>query len=103
MKFGVLLALIAAFGLMGCQNSIHDPIDSVVQVVTDPKKEIQKGIRQYPFVLAQSGGDLTQFPVTSTYLNGLIQRLAKTANSPFPWEIRLINDGSINARGATRW
>ena len=78
-------------------DSIRDPIDSVVQVVTDQKKEIQKGIRQYPFALVQSGGDLTQLPVTSIYLNGLIQRLAKTAHSPFPWEIRLINDGSIDA------
>ncbi len=97
MKLGVFFALIAALGLTGCQNPVRDPIDSVVQVVTDPKKEIQKGIRQYPFAIAQSGGDLTQFPVTSAYLNGLIQRLARTANSPFPWEIRLINDGSINA------
>ena len=49
MKFGVFLALIVAFGLTGCHNPVRDPIDSVVQVVTDPKKEIQKGIRQYPF------------------------------------------------------
>ena len=97
MKSGVFLALIATFELTGCQNPVRDPIDSVVKVVTDPKKEIQKGIRQYPFALAQSGGDLTQFPVTSIYLNRLIQRLAKTANSPFHWEIRLINNGSINA------
>ena len=97
MKLGVFFALIAALGLTGCPNPIRDPIDSVVQVVTDPKREIQKGIRQYPFALAKSGGDLTQFPVTSTYLYGLSQRLARTANSPFPWEIRLINDGSINA------
>ena len=69
----------------------------VVEVVTDPRKEIQKGQRQYPFALAQSGGDLTQFQVTTNYLNSLIQRLATTANSPFPWEIRLVNDGSINA------
>lgn len=83
MKLGVFFTLIAALGLTGCQNPVRDPIDSVVQVVTDPKKEIQKGIRQYPFAIAQSGGDLTQFPVTSAYLNGLIQRLARTANSPF--------------------
>ena len=48
-------------------------------------------------MLAQSGGNLTRFPVTSIYLNGLIQRLTKTANSPFPWEIYLIKSGSINA------
>jgi predicted Zn-dependent protease len=83
--------------LTGCQNPIRDPIDSVVQVVTDPRKEIQKGQRQYPFALAQSGGDLTQFRVTTDYLNTLIQRLAVTAGSPFPWEIRLVNDDSINA------
>ena len=97
MKPLALAIVVATLGLTGCQNPVRDPIDSVVQVVTDPKKEIQKGTRQYPFALAQSGGDLTQFPVTTNYLNGLIQRLAKTANSPFPWEIRLINDGSINA------
>ena len=97
MKPVALAIFVATLGLTGCQNPVRDPIDSVVQVVTDPKKEIQKGTRQYPFALAQSGGDLTQFPVTTNYLNGLIQRLAKTANSPFPWEIRLINDGSINA------
>jgi predicted Zn-dependent protease len=97
MKPLALALVVATLGLTGCQNPVRDPIDSVVQVVTDPKKEIQKGTRQYPFALAQSGGDLTQFPVTTNYLNGLIQRLAKTANSPFPWEIRLINDGSINA------
>ena len=52
MKFGVFLALIAAFGVTGCENPVRDPIESVIQVVTDPKKEIQKGIRQYPFALA---------------------------------------------------
>ena len=62
MKLGVFLALIVGFGLIGCQNVVRNPIDSVVQVVTDPKKELQKGIRQYPFALVQSGGDLTQFP-----------------------------------------
>ena len=97
MKPLALAVFVATLALTGCQNPVRDPIDSVVQVVTDPKKEIQKGTRQYPFALAQSGGDLTQFPVTTAYLNGLIQRLAKTANSPFPWEIRLINDRSINA------
>lgn len=97
MKPLALAVFVATLGITGCQNPVRDPIDSVVQVVTDPKKEVQKGTRQYPFALAQSGGDLTQFPVTTAYLNGLIQRLAKTANSPFPWEIRLINDGSINA------
>jgi len=97
MKFRVFFFLFSALGLTRYQNPVRDPIDSVVQVVTDPKKEIQKGIRHYPFALAQTGGDLTQFPVTSSYLNGLIQRLARTATSPFPWEIRLINDGSINA------
>ena len=97
MKLLTLAVLIASLGLTGCQNPVRDPIDSVVQIVTDPKKEIKKGTRQYPFALAQSGGDLTQLPLTSAYLNGLIQRLAKTANSPFPWEIRLVNDGSINA------
>ena len=97
MKPLALAVFVATLGITGCQNPVRDPIDSVVQVVTDPKKEVQKGSRQYPFALAQSGGDLTQFPVTTAYLNGLIQRLAKTANSPFPWEIRLINDGSINA------
>ena len=88
MKLLTLAVLIASLGLTGCQNPVRDPIDSVVQIVTDPKKEIKKGTRQYPFALAQSGGDLTQLPLTSAYLNGLIQRLAKTANSPFPWEIR---------------
>ena len=97
MKPLALAVFVATLALTGCQNPVRDPIDSVVQVVSDPKKEIQKGTRQYPFALAQSGGDLTQFPVTTAYLNGLIQRLAKTANSPFPWEIRLINDRSINA------
>ena len=97
MKLLTLAVLIASLGLTGCQNPVRDPIDSVVQIVTDPKKEIKKGTRQYPFALAQSGGDLTQLPLTSAYLNGLTQRLAKTANSPFPWEIRLVNDGSINA------
>ena len=92
-----LILIATGTGLTGCQNPIRDPIDSVVQVVTDPRKEIQKGQRQYPFALAQSGGDLTQFRVTTDYLNTLIQRLATTANSPFPWEIRLVNDGSINA------
>ena len=38
MKLGVFFALIAALGLTGCQNPVRDPIDSVVQVVTDPKK-----------------------------------------------------------------
>ena len=97
MKLLTLAVLIASLGLTGCQNPVRDPIDSVVQIVTDPKKEIKKGTRQYPFALAQSGGDLTQLPLTTVYLNGLIQRLAKAANSPFPWEIRLVNDGSINA------
>ena len=73
MKLGVFFALIAAFGLTGCQNPVRDPIDSVVQVVTDPKKEIQKGIRQYPFAIAQSGGDLTQFPVTIPLGNSVDQ------------------------------
>jgi predicted Zn-dependent protease len=97
MKSLILVFLSATLALTGCQNPVRDPIDSVVQVVTDPKKEIQKGLRHYPFALAQSGGDLTQLPVTTNYLNGLIEQLAQTANSPFPWEIRLINDGSINA------
>ncbi|MDG1156937.1 MAG: M48 family metalloprotease, partial [Litorivicinaceae bacterium] len=97
MKISILALCLAATALVGCQNPVRDPIDSVVQVVTDPQQEIQKGRRQYPFALAQSGGDLTQFPETTHYLNDLIQRLAKTANSPFPWEIRLINEGSINA------
>ena len=77
MKLFTLVVLIASLGLTGCQNPVRDPIDSVVQIVTDPKKEIKKGTRQYPFALAQSGGDLTQLPLTTAYLNGLIQRLAK--------------------------
>ncbi|HBX25903.1 MAG TPA: hypothetical protein DEF72_00580, partial [Gammaproteobacteria bacterium] len=94
----IVLALVfVTAGLNGCQNPIRDPIDSVVQVVTDPRKEIQKGQRHYPFALAQSGGDLTQLRGTNDYLNTLIQRLAVTADSAFPWEIRLVNDGSINA------
>ncbi|MBU26282.1 MAG: hypothetical protein CMD99_09685 [Gammaproteobacteria bacterium] len=97
MRLTALTLILMTTGLAGCQNPIRDPIDSVVQVVTDPRKEIQKGQRQYPFALAQSGGDLAQFQVTTDYLNTLIQRLAVTANSPFPWEIRLVNDGSINA------
>lgn len=97
MKPSILALCLAATTLIGCQNPVRDPIDSVVQVVTDPQQEIQKGRRQYPFALAQSGGDLTQFLETTHYLNDLIQRLATTANSPFPWEIRLINDSSINA------
>lgn len=97
MKTSIPALCFAAMTLVGCQNLVRDPIDSVIQVVTDPQQEIQKGRRLYPFALAQSGGDLTQFPVTTNYLNNLIQRLAKTANSPFPWEIRLINEGSINA------
>ena len=97
MRLIVLALIFTITGLTGCQNPIRDPIDSVVEVVTDPRKEIQKGQRQYPFALAQSGGDLTEFQVTTDYLNSLIQRLATTANSPFPWEIRLVNDGSINA------
>ena len=97
MKPSILALCLAATTLIGCQNPVRDPIDSVVQVVTDPQQEIQKGRRQYPFALAHSGGDLTQFPETTHYLNDLIQRLATTANSPFPWEIRLINDSSINA------
>ena len=91
------LCLALALPLAGCQNPINDPIDSVVQVVTDPKKEIAKGKSQYPFALAQSGGDLTSFSSTTTYLNQLITTLAQTGQSPFPWEIRLINDASINA------
>jgi len=94
----IVLALVfVTTALNGCQNPIRDPIDSVVEVVTDPRKEIQKGQRQYPFALAQSGGDLTQLRGTNDYLNTLIQRLAVTADSAFPWEIRLVNDGSINA------
>ena len=89
--------LLVILGLTGCQNPINDPIDSVVQIVTDPKIEMLKGQRQYPFALARSGGDLVGFPVTTAYLNGLIQRLAHITNSPFPWEIRLINDASVNA------
>ena len=38
MKLGVFFALIAALGLTGCQNPVRDSIDSIVQVVTDPKK-----------------------------------------------------------------
>ena len=97
MRLIALALIFLTTGLTGCQNPIRDPIDSVVEVVTDPRKEIQKGQRQYPFALAQSGGDLTQFRVTTDYLNTLIQRLAVTAGSPFPWEIRLVNDDSINA------
>ena len=89
--------LLASVALVGCQNPINDPIDSVVQVVTNPQKEIAKGRQQYPFALAQSGGDLAGFPTTTSYLNQLITTLAETGNSPFPWEIRLINDASINA------
>ena len=47
MKFGVILSLIETFGLTACQNPVRDPIDSVVQVVTDPKKEPQKEIPWY--------------------------------------------------------
>jgi predicted Zn-dependent protease len=90
------LALLS-LGLIGCQNPIKDPIDSIVQVVTNPQKEIQKGRQQYPIALAQSGGDLTQFPESTKYLSRLIDTLAKSANSAFPWEIRLINAESINA------
>ncbi len=97
MRLTILALIIILTGLTGCQNPIRDPIDSVVQAVTDPRKEIQKGQRQYPFALAKSGDDLTQFRVTTDYLNTLIQRLATTANSPFLWEIRLVNDDSINA------
>lgn len=92
-----LLALALCGALVGCQNPLNDPIDSVVGVVTNPQKEIQKGTQQYPYALAQSGGDLTTFRTTTAYLNDLIQTLAQTGNSPFPWEIRLINDASINA------
>lgn len=91
------LTLVALLLLSGCQNPINDPIDSVVEVVTNPEQEIRKGERNYPFALAQSGGDLQSLPVTETYLNSLIQTLAQTANSPFPWEIKLVNDASINA------
>lgn len=97
MRLIVLILIFVAIGLTGCQNPIRDPIDSVVKVVTDSRKEIQKGQRHYPFALAQSGGDLTQLQVTTDYLNKLIKRLAVTANSPLPWEIRVVNDGSINA------
>ncbi len=96
MKRSLLALAVCAF-LAGCQNPINDPIDSVVEVVTNPQKEIQKGTQQYPFALAQSGGDLVGFTHTTAYLNNLITTLAQTGNSPFPWEIRLINDGSINA------
>jgi predicted Zn-dependent protease len=89
--------LAATLGLSGCQNPINDPIDSVVDVVTNPQQEIRKGERNYPFALAQSGGDLQSLSETVTYLNSLIQTLAQTANSPFPWEIKLVNDASINA------
>lgn len=93
----ILFLLLAVFGLIGCQNLINDPIDSVVQIVTDSKSEILKGQRQYPLVLAQSGGNLVNFPITTTYLNELIKQLAETTDSPFPWEIQLVNDASINA------
>lgn len=89
--------LLSAMALVGCQNPINDPIDSVVERVTNPQKEIAKGNQQYPFALAQSGGDLASFTTTTGYLNELITTLAQTGNSPFPWEIRLINDASINA------
>ena len=62
------LALLS-LGLIGCQNPIKDPIDSIVQVVTNPQKEIQKGRQQYPIALAQSGGDLTQFPESTKSTN----------------------------------
>jgi beta-barrel assembly-enhancing protease len=89
--------LLSSMALVGCQNPINDPIDSVVQRITNPQKEIAKGRQQYPYALAQSGGDLMSFPTSTTYLNQLITTLAETGNSPFPWEIRLINDASINA------
>lgn len=91
----VFIAL--ALALSGCQSLLNDPIDSVVERVTNPEKEIAKGRQHYPYALAQSGGDLMSFPTTTTYLNELITTLAQTGNSPFPWEIRLINDASINA------
>ncbi len=95
MKKLCVLALCAS--LTGCQNPVNDPIDSVVELVTNPTKEIEKGTEQYPFALAQSGGDLTSLTHTTHYLNEIIYILAKTGDSPFPWEIRVINDKSINA------
>ena len=43
MRLIVLALIFTTTGLTGCQNPIRDPIDSVVEVVTDPRKEIQKG------------------------------------------------------------
>jgi hypothetical protein len=79
MKTSILVLCLATTTLSGCQNPVRDPIDLVVQVGTDPQREIQKGRRQYPFALPQSGGDLTEFPLTTNYLNSLIQRFGKSS------------------------
>ena len=98
MNWFTLTGLLCTLGLStGCQNPIRDPIDSVVDQVTTDRQEITKGRRQYPFALAQSGGELVTLVSTTDYLNGLIQRLARTTTTAFPWEIRLVNDSSINA------
>ncbi len=97
MKQFTCLGLGLSLVLIGCQNPINDPIDSVVDAVTNPKVEIAKGIRNYPFALAQSGGDLTQFPRVTRYMNNLVQKLSKHTPAQYPWEVRLINDQSINA------
>lgn len=98
MNWITLTGLLCTLGLSaGCQNPIRDPIDSVVDQVTTDRQEMTKGRRQYPFALAQSGGELVTLTRTTDYLNGLIQRLARTTPTAFAWEIRLVNDGSINA------
>ena len=98
MNWFTLTGLLCTLGLStGCQNPIRDPIDSVVDQVTTDRQEITKGRRQYPFALAQSGGELVTLVSTTDYLNGLIQRLAPSKTTAFPWEIRLVNDSSINA------
>lgn len=98
MNWGTLTALLCTLGLStGCQNPVRDPIDSVVDRVTTDRQEMTKGRRQYPFALAQSGGELITLEATTDYLNTLIQRLARTTTTPFQWEVRLINDASINA------
>lgn len=97
MKIVLPCCLAILFLTIGCKNPINDPIDSVVDIVTNPKAEIAKGVRHYPFALAESGGELTQFPVTHKYINNLVLALSQHTSVQFPWEIRLVNNKSINA------